>query len=393
MTSNLSSVGPMAATLLPGRATPYTWSILGHSAERTVRDYYAHQGHEVPDRPAIWQYHAGSVEVDVAALATAEQALTGQSVTRAPSMGQLLLGWGQDSRRGAVAAVALTEAPERFVAVERWTERVHATQWRQATVLQVMEEIEPQAQAALTGILEVSAALAVASAQLREWFPEMASALLHGLDQHTGTAGHRYALEQLGRQAAADPDAVAWFRAGHDSGWQDGLPGGDLRPALEQFLAHYGRWAAEPLEAASPRWTEVPAALVDVALESEAVPDPQGARQQRARSAEAASRQLGILRRRQLDSAFQQVQQLAELAAKGHDALVNVMATARYWALGAGREAVADGRLATVADVFLLELEELKQMMTGEWHSASQVQAVVEERRSKDGRQEIEMGR
>jgi hypothetical protein len=223
------------------------------------------------------------------------------------------------------------------------------------------------------------------SARIREWFPKASPALLHGLDQQTGTAGYRYALGQLGLAAAADPDAVSWLRTGHDTGWQDGLSGGGLRSALERFLARYGRWAAEPLEAASPRWTEVPATLVDVALASESVPDPQVARQQRAESTGVASKQLGILRRRQLEPVFQQVQQLADLAAEGHGALVNVMAAARYWALGAGHEAVTDGRLATVADVFLLELEELKQMMTGEWHSAGQVRAVVEERRQEVG--------
>jgi hypothetical protein len=370
----------MAASLLPERATPYTWSILGLSAERTVRDYFARQGHQLPNR-TIWRYHNGSVEVDVGVLAAAQQVLVGQGVTPAPSMGQLLLRRGQDRGSGTVTAAGLADAPERFVAVENWTERVYATQWRQATVLQVMEEIEPRAQAALTGLLEVSMALAIAGAQIRQWFPEQASALLYGLDQEIATVGYRSALGKLGAPAAADSGAMAWFRAGHALDWQDELPGGDLRVALEQFLALYGRWAAEPLEAGSPRWAEVPAALVNAALASELVPDPQAARQQREKNAEAASRQLGMLRRRQLESTFQQVQQLAELVAEGQAALVNVIAAARYWALGAGHEAVADGRLAAVGDVFLLELEELKQMMTGEWHSAGQVRSVVEDRR------------
>jgi hypothetical protein len=62
--------------------------------------------------------------------------------------------------------------------------------------------------------------------------------------------------------------------------------------------------------------------------------------------------------------------------------LVTVMAVARHWALGAAQEAVNDGRLAAPEDVFLLELEELKQIMTGEWSSPEQVQPVVERRRA-----------
>jgi hypothetical protein len=58
------------------------------------------------------------------------------------------------------------------------------------------------------------------------------------------------------------------------------------------------------------------------------------------------------------------------------------MAAARHWALGAAQEAVNDDRLTAQEDVFLLELEELKQLMTGEWNSPEQVLPVVERRRA-----------
>jgi hypothetical protein len=49
-------------------------------------------------------------------------------------------------------------------------------------------------------------------------------------------------------------------------------------------------------------------------------------------------------------------------------ALAYVWAGTRRWALAAAKEAMADRRLSAVADVFFFELEEIKEMMTGEWN-------------------------
>jgi len=49
-----------------------------------------------------------------------------------------------------------------------------------------------------------------------------------------------------------------------------------------------------------------------------------------------------------------------------------ILAGARRWALAAGHEAAADQRLAAETDVFYYELEEVKQMMTGEWNISDQ---------------------
>jgi hypothetical protein len=92
--------------------------------------------------------------------------------------------------------------------------------------------------------------------------------------------------------------------------------------------------------------------------------------------------QLDARQRRQFDAVFGQLQQIVDLLPASREALVTVMAVARHWALGAAQEAVNDGRLAAVEDVFLLELEELKQLMTGEWNSPEQVRPVVQQRRA-----------
>jgi hypothetical protein len=48
--------------------------------------------------------------------------------------------------------------------------------------------------------------------------------------------------------------------------------------------------------------------------------------------------------------------------------VVQVMAAAQRWAQAATREALAQGLIAEPQDGLFLELEELKQVATGEWH-------------------------
>ena len=49
-------------------------------------------------------------------------------------------------------------------------------------------------------------------------------------------------------------------------------------------------------------------------------------------------------------------------------ALAWVMAGTRRWVLAAAHEAMADQRLRSQDEIFFFELEEIKQMMTGEWN-------------------------
>ena len=58
-------------------------------------------------------------------------------------------------------------------------------------------------------------------------------------------------------------------------------------------------------------------------------------------------------------------------------ALARVMDGARVWTEAAAHEGLQDGRLTAVEEVFLLDLEEVKQMMTGEWNDPARVQAAV----------------
>jgi pyruvate,water dikinase len=60
------------------------------------------------------------------------------------------------------------------------------------------------------------------------------------------------------------------------------------------------------------------------------------------------------------------------------------LAGTRIWALAAGREAMSDGRLLADNEVFFYELEEMKQMMTGEWNvsDTAGIRATAAERKA-----------
>ena len=393
-----------ANDLARGLLTPLTWSILSHSAERAVRSHYRAWGVTLPAGAPIWRRIEGRAYLNTTALTAADQAVTAGEVEA--TSGWRLFNRGPDRRQNAALVEQIEQAPAVFSASARWWQHVLAMRWDQATILQVMEEIEPHAEAVLTTRDFLESGMGAARRQLTrwlaEWLPDSSDAifddLFAGLDGREGWAQYRYDLQALTDAARLDP-AVARYLAAR--GWEtlsppgaaaDGglaaLPAGAFAPVFQAFSASYARWADQPLEAASPRWSEAPHALLArlaqrLQEEEEApLPSPAHAQQRRAAAAAAIMDQIGPRRRRQFEPVFAQLQQIVVLMPASREALVTVMAAARHWALGAVQEAIHDGRLTAVDQVFLLELEELKQIMTGEWNSAEQVLPIVRQRRA-----------
>jgi hypothetical protein len=261
-----------------------------------------------------------------------------------------------------------------------------------------MEEIEPHAEAVLTTRDYLTTGLGAARRQLTrwvaEWQPASSSAvfdeLFAGLDGREGWAQYRYDLQWLTEAARQDPAIAELLTQSLRDGSQspNPLPEGAFQQAFDAFTATYPRWADQPLETASPRWAEAPQALLArlavrlIETPETTLSSPPAARQRRAAAGARIMGAIDARRRSQFEPVFSQLQQIVDLLPPSREALVTVMAVARHWALGAAQEAVNDGRLATVEDVFLLELEELKQIMTGEWSSPQQVRPVVEQRRA-----------
>ncbi|MGL4650517.1 MAG: hypothetical protein ACRC1H_14000, partial [Caldilineaceae bacterium] len=132
-----------------------------------------------------------------------------------------------------------------------------------------------------------------------------------------------------------------------------------------KFLADYGHRALNMAELAEARWNEDPGPL----LRALAAPQPQPAAPD-ATALEALLASVASAERKAAQSAVGALRAMVVLQSAATDALAWVMAGARRWAAGAAGEANADQRILSLDDVYLFELEELKQMMTNEWNTS-----------------------
>jgi hypothetical protein len=372
---------------------------MGPSAEGALRTTYDQLGVLIPRQTALWRRDDGHVFVNEAVINRARQEAFA-SDAGAPAFGQQLLGRSQNKRQAAALHQVQQDTPQRLAAIERWWERVQAMAWRQATVLQIMEEIEPNMEAALTAHYQVTTHVIGLQQQLCQWLeawiPDRSETLFAslstGLEGDFASAGYRRHLHHLATTAREEVERLP---ADSLENWQESLPDGAFRQALEAFLATYGLYGPIPLETASSRWQETPTTILDAVIPGRMASDvesPQQSRQRRADGAAQVSQELGLFRRRTFEPAFRQMQALVDLLPACRDALVTVVAATRYWALGAAQEAVQDGRLAQAEEVFLLELEELKQMMTGEWSQTDKVQSLVAVRLAEQKRLQLDHG-
>jgi pyruvate,water dikinase len=263
-----------------------------------------------------------------------------------------------------------------------------ALRWSQAEVLQIMEEIERVGAAALLPFFAARHTLEVACRRLllgqRDGTPQQRAARLTvALGGSTRTVELDLAnqVAALGRQAAADPAALAWLQSPIDSNGQLSLPAGAFGEAFEQFMALYGQRAIGEGEIAVSRWREDPATLV-AALRAAAADERSAAPPLPADPAPLLAA-VDSSQRKETLHLLERMRRAIELQSGGLHAFAFVLAGTRRWALAAGREATVDQRLLASEDVFFYELEEVKQMMTGEWNISdrSGIHATAGERR------------
>jgi hypothetical protein len=228
-----------------------------------------------------------------------------------------------------------------------WLAWVQRLRWSQADLLQVMEELEPQAQTALRAYFSARAGLSAAHAEVGRlvmgWWPACPPDLLLGLYAGMAdlpSAAAAYALTALGH--APDPAARA------------------------AFLARYGHRGPGEAEPEAQRWADHPDRLLACAA-LPAARDAAHGQAVRTAAEQAFQARLGG-RWRQLAPALAQARELCRAADLAWDCFVRVMSAAQAWLRAVAVEARAAGLIAEVTEVSYLELEELKQVATGEWH-------------------------
>ena len=235
-----------------------------------------------------------------------------------------------------------------------WADGVLALQWSQAELLQVMEEIEPFVIDALYDI-ERLAVIAVGSY----------TRLQAVLNRRFGDGTQELAMNLVAGLKTPDSSMVADLIAGVEQGL---------------WLERHGHRADQALELAAPRLGEMPTFLFNQTDLSGAW-DPSAAQQRRQRALQDAVEGVGLLQRSGLRTLVELVQKALVAHATARDILAQVLNASRRWSLAAAKEGMGGNRLEGSDEIFLLELEEVKQMMTGEFHSRAQVQPLLEMRR------------
>jgi pyruvate,water dikinase len=107
----------------------------------------------------------------------------------------------------------------------------------------------------------------------------------------------------------------------------------------------------------------------------------QGLQQRRQQAGETIAGLAGLLQRGTVRSTLSLAQEALSAHATARDNLARVLAAVRRWSVAAAGEGIKDGRLNEPEEIFWLELEEIKQMLTGEWHSRDHVQPLILESR------------
>ncbi|MDW8267722.1 MAG: PEP-utilizing enzyme [Anaerolineae bacterium] len=250
-----------------------------------------------------------------------------------------------------------TAGPAQQERLRQWAQRIYGLPWTQAQILQVMEEIEPYMTAAWL--------------EERRWAAAAVGSYAALLDRLPPSTDPGLALDLVAGLRTPDAELVADLAAGApDEAWR----------------ARWGHRGAAEAELATPRLREVALPAVDGAVMGGWQP---AAAEQRRREAEATVLgRAGLLQRSGLRKAIETAQRTLVAHNEARDTLAHVLAAARTWALAAAAEGLRDGRLDHADDIFWLELEEIKQMMTGEWHSRGHVQPLIVERRAAHRRPE-----
>jgi pyruvate,water dikinase len=275
--------------------------------------------------------------------------------------------------------------------VRDWYEKTREMDWSQAELLQVMEQVERIGLDAMVAFLTARSHLDRTYNRLiwatldQAPFPGNLNLINNAIGDLDSLIESEIAADLLAvaDASAADAPSVDWLTAGDYGEWWKKAAHTRLAGELANFLDKYAHRCAGEGEMAAPRWGEDQTPLLHAVRSmveqktrrpAKLSPDHAVSALQNAAGKEA----------KQVPALVQSLRQGLRLQSKAMNALAYLLSGTRNWALAAGAEAIGDGRLQSVEDVFLFELEEIKRMMTGEWNVSDQaeIQALASERRS-----------
>jgi hypothetical protein len=254
--------------------------------------------------------------------------------------------------------------------MQAWDDRVRDLRWTQADILMVMEEIEPDMVEAFAAFLGVRQNLLLTLNRIQRLAKQPPGETLRQLDRGLGaTHGVREAeiARRLSQMAAHTTPALRGWIEGVDlSDWHTRLREAGLAEEFAAFLADYGTHATALGEVAEPTWLDDPTIVVRALNHPPASPTLGDDHPLNVLIASVDAKS-----QKQAQALIDSLRGLVALQSETLHALSSILAGTRRWALGAAREGMLDNRLRQVSDIYTFELEEIKQMMTGEWNISS----------------------
>ncbi len=381
---SLSTLQPLA----PGVLTPFSYSVLAEVSSRAWYQHYDDLGFEPAPRSRVVLQHAGRPYFNLtkSAQLEAEHAGIRPITLQINDQPVAVAAW---EKPGFFAGLRTGRAQKRMLdqietqlgqhaamleKARNWYTKTGELKWSQADILQVMEEIErvsmPSYRAYLAARRQLengyNQLIQICASQIS--FPQSLNLINHAVCdvQNLVEAQMVQALLDLADTFQDDDVACEWLHSSTRTDAEAALPA-PIANAYQSFMHRYGHRGAGEGEMSNPRWYEDPTPIVSAlqadtankVRRSAVLPSNGHAEKLKAIAGKEASTAASLL---------ETIRQGLLLQSSALNAIAYITAGTRRWALAAGREAMADQRLEKPTDVFFYELEEIKQMMTGEWN-------------------------
>lgn len=376
--------------LAPGPLTPFSASVLAEITNGSWYNYFDRLGFAPAPKSKIVRSIAGRPYVNLTRCAELDAQFAGIAPPSLCLDGTLrpFCAWekpgllaGLKTARGAKKIADLlqtlpAEIERTTATAQTWLQKVEQMRWSQAEILQIMEEIERVGRATYVPFFAARYNLETAYRRLQQLverpaFPQSAALVNFALAGVEGLVELDIArrIEELAQLARSEPAVLACLptlEVGQP------LPEGRFAAAFAAMLAAYGHRCAGEGELRTPRWSEDPGLL----FQSIRALVNAGPRPGTATNGSAALQPLleatPDKHKKEVRQLVEQIRQLLVLQSQALNAYAFVLAGTRRWALAAAHEALSDQRLLDGDDVYFFELEEVKQMMTGEWNISDQ---------------------
>ncbi len=377
--------------LVPYALTPFSASVLTEISSVAWYRYYDRSGYTLPYPPKVIRLYQGRAYLNLSIMGKHDADHAGiepftirvddRTLPASPYEKPSMLAAIKNNRNRRKIDDLLTTLAEGIDAISerarQWLDKVEAiTQWSQAEILQIMEEIERKGVDSLMAFfaarhnLEIDYNWLLRATEASHPFPSNLILVNNALSDLDGLIEVEVAQEllRISQLAAKDPVAHAWLDAGDFDQWQSTLPQGQFGDEVRALIKRYGHRGTGEGEMSILRWQEDPAPLLGgmraCLLYQAKSPATVPSSQHLQKLVEA----VGGKQAKEVEQHVKRAREMLCLQSQALDAYAYILMGTRIWVQEAAKEAMHDGRMLAVEDAFFYELEEIKQMMTGEWN-------------------------